>query len=81
MFNTGTITGFSCNIFGSGFPDKFIPSFSWGGAEKMDIYDVKKSIETARIVMKRRNINLTAADERLFNNIYNLTYEPAARRN
>ena len=33
MFNTGTITGFSCNIFGSGFPDKFIPSFTWGGAE------------------------------------------------
>ncbi len=78
MFNTGTIAGFSCNIFGSGFPDKFIPSFTWGGAEKTETYDVKKSIETARIVMKRRNIILTPADEKLFNTIFNLTIEPAA---
>ncbi len=78
MFNTGTIAGFSCNIFGSGFPDKFIPSFTWGGAEKTETYDVKKSIETAKIVMKRRNVNLTPADEKLFNTIFNLTNEPAA---
>jgi len=31
MFNTGTIAGFSCNIYGAGFPDKYIPSFGWGG--------------------------------------------------
>ena len=78
MFNTGTIAGFSCNIFGSGFPDKFIPSFTWGGAEKTEKYDVSKSIETAKIVMKRRNVDLTPADEHLFNTIYNLTNDPAA---
>ncbi len=78
MFNTGTIAGFSCNIFGSGFPDKFIPSFTWGGAEKTERYHVKKSIETAKIVMKRRNVDLTPADEQLFNAIYNLTNESAA---
>ncbi len=78
MFSTGTIAGFSCNIFGSGFPDKFIPSFSWGGAEKTETYDVKKSIETARIVMKRRNVNFTTADEDLFNTIFNLNKEPAS---
>ncbi len=77
MFNTGTIAGFSCNIFGSGFPDKFIPSFTWGGAEKTETYDVGKSIETARIVMKRRDINMTAEDVKLFNTIFNLTNEPA----
>ena len=32
MFNTGTVVGVSANIFGSGFPRNFIPSFSWGGA-------------------------------------------------
>lgn len=78
MFNTGTIAGFSCNIFGSGFPDKFIPSFTWGGAEKTETYDVQKSIETARIVMKRRNVNFTQADEDLFNTIFNITHEPAS---
>ncbi len=29
-FNTGTVTGVSCNIFGSGLLPKYIPSFSWG---------------------------------------------------
>ena len=31
MFNTGTVVGVSANIFGSGFPRNFTPSFSWGG--------------------------------------------------
>ena len=73
MFNTGTITGFSCNIFGGGFPDKFIPSFSWGGKERMEIYDVTKSIDTAKKVMQRREINMTAADEKLFRSIFKMT--------
>jgi UDP-N-acetylglucosamine diphosphorylase / glucose-1-phosphate thymidylyltransferase / UDP-N-acetylgalactosamine diphosphorylase / glucosamine-1-phosphate N-acetyltransferase / galactosamine-1-phosphate N-acetyltransferase len=29
-FNTGTVTGISCNIFGAGVPPKYIPDFSWG---------------------------------------------------
>lgn len=73
MFNTGTIVGFSSNIFGYGFHEKFIPSFSWGGKNNMDIYEVEKGIITARKVMKRRNINMTNTDEELFNNIFNLT--------
>jgi len=73
MFNTGTIVGFSCNIFGSGFLDKFIGSFSWGGKDNMETYDVGKSIETARKVMRRRNIEMTKADENLFDSIFKLT--------
>ena len=30
MFNTGTVIGISANIFGSGFPRNFVPSFTWG---------------------------------------------------
>ena len=29
-FNTGTMTGISCNIFGEGVPPDHIPDFSWG---------------------------------------------------
>ena len=29
MFNTGTIVGVASNVFGEGFPPKFVPSFSW----------------------------------------------------
>ena len=38
MFNTGTVVGVGANIYGSGFPRNFIPSFSWGGALGFSIY-------------------------------------------
>jgi UDP-N-acetylglucosamine diphosphorylase/glucosamine-1-phosphate N-acetyltransferase len=50
-----------------------IPSFSWGGKEKMDTYDIKKSIDTAGKVMQRRNISMTKIDESLFEAIYDFT--------
>jgi hypothetical protein len=43
MFNTGTVIGVSANIFGSGFPRNFVPSFSWGGAAGFTTY-ITKSI-------------------------------------
>ena len=39
----------------------------------METYDVRKSIETARKVMRRRNVEMTKADENLFNSIFKLT--------
>ena len=56
MFNTGTVVGVSANIFGSGFPRNFVPSFSWGGASGFTTYVTKKAFETAKLVMSRRNI-------------------------
>ncbi|HSP89115.1 MAG TPA: GlmU family protein [Ignavibacteriaceae bacterium] len=73
MFNTGTSVGFSCNIFGSGFPDKFVPSFTWGGAEGSKVYDVEKCIKTAKIVMQRRNKFMSEDEENLFRKIFELT--------
>lgn len=75
MFNTGTIAGFSCNIFGSGFPPKEIPSFSWGGDSGFITYDLDKSIHTAASVLKRRNIDMSDADRDLFRKIFNMTKE------
>lgn len=73
MLNTGTNAGFSCNIFGAGFPSKHIPSFSWGGAESLSVYDVEKSIQTAEIVYKRRDKEFTGTDAGLFRTIFNMT--------
>lgn len=58
MFNTGTVIGVSCNIYGTGFPRKFIPSFSWGGVHGFKTYQLKKAIETAEASQKRREIIL-----------------------
>lgn len=73
MFNTGTVAGFSCNIFGAGFPNKFIPSFSWGGNENSEVYNVDKAIATAKTVMARRDIAFTNEVEKLFNYIFEMT--------
>ena len=62
MFNTGTVVGVSANIFGSGFPRNFIPSFSWGGASGMSTYKMDKVLETAALVMQRRGQKLSDAD-------------------
>jgi len=67
MFNTGTIVGVSANVFGEGFPSKFIDSFTWGGTNN---YQIDKAIETARIVMNRRKEKLTQEDEKILRYIF-----------
>lgn len=58
-FNTGTIVGAGCNIYHSGLLPKFIPSFTWGGDRlNSHIGSFDKTIETAKIMMARRNIEL-----------------------
>jgi UDP-N-acetylglucosamine diphosphorylase/glucosamine-1-phosphate N-acetyltransferase len=65
MFNTGTVVGVSANIYGGGFPPKFIPSFAWGGAEGFQVYEFDKALETAERVMARRNMPLTDIDKQI----------------
>ena len=70
MFNTGTVVGVSSNIFGSGYPRNFIPSFSWGGPQGLTVYPLSKAAETAQIVMKRRNLDMSEADQKIFEHIF-----------
>lgn len=62
-FNTATVVGAFCNVFGAGTPPKHIPSFSWGGSEGLEIYKVEQAISTARKVMARRNLTLSPENE------------------
>ena len=62
MFNTGTVVGPGCNIYGSGFQPKHIPSFSWGGGKEWSIHELDKFIQTAHSVMARRGCELTDAE-------------------
>lgn len=73
MFNTGTVVGVSSNIFGSGFPRNFIPSFAFGGSHGFTVYNLEKTFEVASIVMNRRKMEFTATDKEIFRNIFNLT--------
>ena len=70
MFNTGTVVGVASNIFGDGFPRNFIPSFSWGGAAGFTTHQLNKAIETAKIVMSRRNQEFTEQDRKILEHIF-----------
>ena len=75
MFNTGTVVGVSANIYGSNFPRNFVPSFSWGGAAGMSTYNLNKAKETAKRVMMRRNEEVDAVEERIFEKVFELSEE------
>lgn len=73
MFNTGTVVGVSSNIFGSGFPRNFVPSFSWGGSSGFTTYLTKKAFEVSKVVMARRKIEFTAQDQAILENVFEET--------
>jgi UDP-N-acetylglucosamine diphosphorylase/glucosamine-1-phosphate N-acetyltransferase len=73
MFNTGTVVGVSANIFGSGFPRNFVPSFSWGGASGFTTYLTKKAFEVAKVVMSRRHVEFTQQDEAILDHVFEET--------
>lgn len=62
MFNTATVVGVSTNIFGAGFPDKYIPSFRWGGSEGFAHYRLDKAMENINNMMNRRGLKLSGAE-------------------
>ena len=73
MFNAGTVVGVSSNIFGDGFPPKYVPSFSWGAAgETFTTFGIERAIEVARRVMARRDVPLTTFEEKLFMTLFEI---------
>ena len=70
MFNTGTVIGVSVNIFGTGFPRNFVPSFSWGGASGFTTYKTNKAFQTAKLVMERRNIPFDEQEAAILEHIF-----------
>ena len=70
MFNTGTVVGVSCNVFGAGFPPAFIPSFSWGGSQGVTPYRLEKALEVAKAVMARRGLKMDEEEEGILQWVY-----------
>lgn len=70
MFNTATVIGVSCNIYGGDFPPKFIPSFSWGSPNGFVPFRIEKAIEYANNMMDRRGLKLTDAEEAILKHLH-----------
>jgi len=80
LFNTGTVVGINCNIFGGGLPPQELPSFTWGSAlKRFTTYRLEKAIRVADIVMKRRGQSLSPGERNIFELVY--TESESARKN
>jgi len=73
MFNTGTVVGVSANIYGAGFPQNFIPSFAWGGADGFTTYKLDKAMETADRVYERRNLPFDKKEKDIMTKVFEAT--------
>ena len=73
MFNTGTVVGVSANIFGSGFPRNFIPSFSWGGASGFSVYKLAKVFDVVEKVFARRKLKFDKVEKDILTHVYEMT--------
>lgn len=73
MFNSGTVVGVASNIFGSGYPRNFIPSFAWGGTAGFSTFELNKANETASKAMERRNVVLNEVDKKILKVVFGIT--------
>jgi UDP-N-acetylglucosamine diphosphorylase/glucosamine-1-phosphate N-acetyltransferase len=76
MFNTGTLVGVFANIFGAGFPPKFVPNFSWGSDQGGEMFMIDKALNLAEKVMARRNIAISDADRSILSHLYLMQVRP-----
>ena len=73
MFNTGTTVGVAANIYGGGFPPKFVPSYAWGGADGLVTHDIERAMTTAARVMARRAVDFGPLDTIVLLGVYEQT--------
>ena len=78
MFNTGTVIGVNCNIFGSGFQRNYIPSFRWGGTGRQSTYNITKAIKVAQIVYGRREKDFDKTEQDILKAVFDLTIQNSA---
>jgi len=71
MFNTGTVVGVACNIFGSGFPRNFVQDFSWGGPQGVIQHQLSAVDKTAALVMPRRKKTYTETEKEILHHVFN----------
>jgi UDP-N-acetylglucosamine diphosphorylase/glucosamine-1-phosphate N-acetyltransferase len=65
-FNTGTVVGVSCSVFGNPFPPKFIDDFTWGNEK----YIFEKAITDINNWMKLKNKEIAEREIQALKNIY-----------
>jgi UDP-N-acetylglucosamine diphosphorylase/glucosamine-1-phosphate N-acetyltransferase len=66
-FNTGTVAGICCNIFGGEIPSKFISDFTWG----KERYTFEKALQDIDNWKKLKNQSITEHEINILRALYN----------
>lgn len=73
ILNTGSVVGVGANIFGEGFPRKFVSSFAWGGAAGFSTFKLKKFEDTAHIVMGLKGKAFDETERAIIQKVFEIT--------
>lgn len=65
-FNTGTVVGICCNVFGEGFPPKLVPDFTWG----QERYVFEKAIRDIENWKKLKGKTLLEKEKKILYHLY-----------
>ena len=65
-FNTGTVVGTCCNIFGHAFPPKFVADFTWGQQK----YSLEKALVHIENWKQLKGEKLTVTEKRILTDLY-----------
>lgn len=65
-FNTGSVAGVCCNIFGASMPGKYIPNFTWG----LHRYELEKALKDIDNWKKMKHQHITATEISLLTRLY-----------
>ena len=69
-FNTGTVVGVCCNVFGEGLSPKFIPDFTWG-TKGLSRYELDKGLVDVMNWMKLKHLELDPKKVQVLQYIFN----------
>ena len=70
LIPTGAVIGSFVNFARGGMMPRFVPDFTWMGPGKDVAYRLTEAISTARLVMKRRNVKMSARYAKLIQGLH-----------
>jgi hypothetical protein len=68
-FNTGTVVGVCCNVFGPGLTPKYLPSFSWGN-DGIDRYEFERAINDIENWKKLKGKKVSKKEKNILKHIF-----------
>ena len=82
MVNTASVFGVGCNLFGSEFLPRYLPSFSWGSPNGgFEPYRLDKAYTSIERLMARRARTLSNVTKNQLEKIFNAAHASAGKAN